>query len=235
MVEAARVVVRHPHHLTLEEHHDSAIRRVRHHLSVDDAGWPRFAAAQTGGPSTRELERMNWMEYREWIPGKIQTVLVPLGTMEAHGVTANGADILAPVAIAKQIAPKLNAMIAPVIPLRRHRRPRCVSGLVHHSGRRVSSVRARGAARAREGQVQEPDSDQRPRRRSDRDPVVDRAGSGARGGRARARHQLVVGTRRTSRSRCSAAKAVTPATTRRRSCRRSIPRWCTRAATPDRK
>jgi creatinine amidohydrolase len=75
------------------------------------------AAAQTaGGPSTRELERMNWMEYREWIPSKIQTVLVPLGTMEAHGVTANGADILAPVAIAKQIAPKLNAMIAPVIP-----------------------------------------------------------------------------------------------------------------------
>jgi creatinine amidohydrolase len=75
-----------------------------------------FAQAQTGGPSTRELERMNWMEYREWIPGKIQTVLVPLGTMEAHGVTANGADILAPVAIAKQIAPKVNAMIAPVIP-----------------------------------------------------------------------------------------------------------------------
>jgi creatinine amidohydrolase len=81
---------------------------------------PALAAAQTAaqaaGPSTRELERMNWMEYREWIPGKIQTVLVPLGTMEAHGVTANGADILAPVAIAKQIAPKVNAMIAPVIP-----------------------------------------------------------------------------------------------------------------------
>jgi creatinine amidohydrolase len=73
------------------------------------------AGAQTE-PSTRELERINWMEYREWIPGKIQTVLVPFGTMEAHGVTANGADILAPVAIAKQIAPKVNAMIAPVIP-----------------------------------------------------------------------------------------------------------------------
>jgi creatinine amidohydrolase len=36
--------------------------------------------------------------------------------MEAHGVTANGADILAPVAIAKEIAPKVNALVAPVVP-----------------------------------------------------------------------------------------------------------------------
>ena len=62
------------------------------------------------------MERINWMEFREWVPGKIQTVLLPLGTIEPHGVTANGADILAPVAIAKEIAPRLNAMIAPVIP-----------------------------------------------------------------------------------------------------------------------
>ena len=62
------------------------------------------------------MERINWMEFREWVPGKISTVLLPLGTIEPHGVTANGADILAPVAIAKEIAPRLNAMIAPVIP-----------------------------------------------------------------------------------------------------------------------
>src|SRR6202007_289689 len=46
---------------------------------------------------------------------RIKTVLLPVGTIEPHGVTANGADILAPVAIAKEIAPRLNAMIAPVI------------------------------------------------------------------------------------------------------------------------
>jgi creatinine amidohydrolase len=62
------------------------------------------------------MERINWMEFREWVPGKINTVLLPLGTIEPHGVTANGADIIAPVAIAKEIAPRLNAMIAPVIP-----------------------------------------------------------------------------------------------------------------------
>src|SRR5262245_63336622 len=72
-------------------------------------------AAEPQAPSTREMERINWMEFREWVPGKIQTVLLPLGTIEPHGVTANGADILAPVAIAKEIAPRLNAMIAPEI------------------------------------------------------------------------------------------------------------------------
>jgi creatinine amidohydrolase len=70
------------------------------------------AAAQ----STRELDRMNWMEFREYVPAKVQTVLLPLGTLEPHGVTANGADILAPVAIAREIAPRVNAFIAPVVP-----------------------------------------------------------------------------------------------------------------------
>jgi creatinine amidohydrolase len=73
-------------------------------------------AADLPAPSTREMEQINWMEFREWVPGKINTVLLPLGTIEPHGVTANGADILAPVAIAKEIAPRINAMIAPVIP-----------------------------------------------------------------------------------------------------------------------
>src|SRR5919204_6332926 len=67
------------------------------------------------GPSTRDMERINWLEFREWVPEKIKTVLLPLGTLEAHGVTANGTDIVAPVAMARSIAARLNAMIAPVI------------------------------------------------------------------------------------------------------------------------
>jgi creatinine amidohydrolase len=67
-------------------------------------------------PSTRELERINWMEFKELVPIRIDTVLVPLGTLEPHGVTANGADIIAPVAIARAIAPRVNALIAPVVP-----------------------------------------------------------------------------------------------------------------------
>jgi creatinine amidohydrolase len=40
------------------------------------------AAADQNGPTTREMERINWMEFREWVPAKINTVLLPLGTME---------------------------------------------------------------------------------------------------------------------------------------------------------
>jgi creatinine amidohydrolase len=68
------------------------------------------------GPSTREMERINWMEFREWVPAKIDTVLLPLGTLEPHGVTANGTDIIIPLAMAREIAPRVNAMIAPVVP-----------------------------------------------------------------------------------------------------------------------
>ncbi len=74
------------------------------------------ASAAAQSPTTRELDRLNWMEFREWVPDKIDTVLLPIGTMEAHGVTANGSDILAPVAMARDIAPRVNAMIAPVVP-----------------------------------------------------------------------------------------------------------------------
>lgn len=42
------------------------------------------------------MERINWIEFREWVPAKIRTVLLPLGTLEPHGVAPNGTDILAP-------------------------------------------------------------------------------------------------------------------------------------------
>jgi creatinine amidohydrolase len=73
-------------------------------------------SARAQQPTTRELERINWMEFRELVPKRIDTVLVPLGTLEPHGVTSNGADIIAPVAIARAIAPRVNALIAPVVP-----------------------------------------------------------------------------------------------------------------------
>lgn len=64
----------------------------------------------------RELAKINWMVFRETVPTRSDTVLLPTGTMEPHGVVNNGADITAPVAIARAIARETNAMIAPVIP-----------------------------------------------------------------------------------------------------------------------
>jgi creatinine amidohydrolase len=74
------------------------------------------AASQTSAPATRELNDLNWMEFRELVPAKVKTVLLPTGTLEAHGVENNGADNTAPLAIARAMAPRVNAMVAPVVP-----------------------------------------------------------------------------------------------------------------------
>lgn len=79
-----------------------------------------FAAAQTNTQkdfvSTREMERINWMEFREVVPSKINTVLLPTGTLEPHGVINNGADNTAPFAMAKNISRRVNALVAPTLP-----------------------------------------------------------------------------------------------------------------------
>jgi creatinine amidohydrolase len=66
--------------------------------------------------TTREMSDINWMEFKEVVPSKINTVILPTGTLEPHGVINNGADITAPVALARKIARDVNAMIAPIIP-----------------------------------------------------------------------------------------------------------------------
>jgi creatinine amidohydrolase len=72
--------------------------------------------AQKDTVSTREMERINWLEFKEQVQGKIKTVLLPTGTLEPHGVINNGADITAPRAMALTIAQRTNAMIAPALP-----------------------------------------------------------------------------------------------------------------------
>ena len=66
--------------------------------------------------STREMERINWMEFKEAVPAKINTVLLPTGTLEPHGVANNGADNTAPFALARHIAKRVNALVAPTLP-----------------------------------------------------------------------------------------------------------------------
>lgn len=74
-----------------------------------------LADEHLSGPSTREMERINWMEFQEWIPNKINTVLLPTGTLEPHGVANNGADNTAPFAISNTIAQRINSMVAPTL------------------------------------------------------------------------------------------------------------------------
>lgn len=77
---------------------------------------PAFAqTADADIVSTREMDRINWMEFRKVVPARIETVLLPVGTLEPHGVINNGADNTAPTAIARKVAGPVNALIAPTL------------------------------------------------------------------------------------------------------------------------
>ena len=66
-------------------------------------------------PATREMSLLCWQEFGELVPAKIDTVLVPMGSIEPHGVIPNGTDSLAPEAMARDIAGRTNALIAPTL------------------------------------------------------------------------------------------------------------------------
>jgi creatinine amidohydrolase len=65
--------------------------------------------------SSRSMDDLNWMEFKRFVPSKINTVILTVGTLEAHGFINNGADNTAPVGIAHSIAADVNALIAPNI------------------------------------------------------------------------------------------------------------------------
>jgi creatinine amidohydrolase len=62
-----------------------------------------------------KLEEMNWMEFGDLVPRKIKTVLLPVGTIEAHGVANLGTDVSIPLFICEKIADELGAIIAPPV------------------------------------------------------------------------------------------------------------------------
>ena len=66
-------------------------------------------------PTTREMNLMCWQEFGELVPARIKTVLVPFGSLEPHGVIPNGTDNLAPEAMARDIAARVDALIAPTL------------------------------------------------------------------------------------------------------------------------
>jgi creatinine amidohydrolase len=73
------------------------------------------AAAQTKPPTTREMALLCWQEFGELVPARVRTVLVPFGSLEPHGVIPNGTDSLAPEAMARDIAVRVDALIAPTL------------------------------------------------------------------------------------------------------------------------
>ena len=92
------------------------LRFVFLHLCIIAAAAANAMAQSNDIVATRDLSDINWMEFKDAVPSKINTVILPTGTLEPHGVVNNGADITAPVAIARKIAREVNALGAPIIP-----------------------------------------------------------------------------------------------------------------------
>jgi creatinine amidohydrolase len=85
-------------------------------VAAQTAPLPRNAAKEAAKPpTTREMALLCWQEFGELVPARIDTVLVPFGSLEPHGVIPNGTDSLAPVAMARDIAARVDALIAPVL------------------------------------------------------------------------------------------------------------------------
>lgn len=63
----------------------------------------------------RELQRLTWKNIGELVPEQIDTIIFPVGTVEAHGAAALGTDNLIPESIADYLAEKINALIAPTL------------------------------------------------------------------------------------------------------------------------
>lgn len=59
---------------------------------------------------------LTWQTFRDLVPGRIDRVLVPVGTMEAHGLLPLGADTLIPERLAERLAGPLDALVAPALP-----------------------------------------------------------------------------------------------------------------------
>ena len=74
-----------------------------------------LASAEAQEPRSRSLDDLNWIEVDRLVPEKINTVLVPVGTLEPHGVVNNGADNTVPESLAVRIAPQVSALIAPTV------------------------------------------------------------------------------------------------------------------------
>lgn len=63
----------------------------------------------------REIQKLSWTKVKNMVPKEIDTVLFPLGTVEAHGPNALGTDNLIPEKIALDQAERLNSLIAPTL------------------------------------------------------------------------------------------------------------------------
>ena len=65
---------------------------------------------------SRELIYLTWIDVKNYLEEGVDTIILPVGCIEAHGPHLPLAtDVLIPLSIAQFLAPKINALIAPPI------------------------------------------------------------------------------------------------------------------------
>ena len=63
----------------------------------------------------RNLNRLNWQNVKKQVEAGCHRVILPVGTMEAHGAIPLGTDNIIPETMAERIAEKCEALIAPTV------------------------------------------------------------------------------------------------------------------------
>jgi creatinine amidohydrolase len=63
----------------------------------------------------RLLQKLSWLKVKDLVPSPIDSIILPVGTVEAHGSACLGTDNLIPETIALGIAERLNALVAPTV------------------------------------------------------------------------------------------------------------------------
>jgi creatinine amidohydrolase len=61
------------------------------------------------------LKNINWRDFGKVVPGKTDTVFLPVGTIEAHGIIPLGTDIFIPEYLCDELAPRYGGIIAPAV------------------------------------------------------------------------------------------------------------------------
>jgi creatinine amidohydrolase len=61
------------------------------------------------------MNDLTWEQFRDRVPSACDLAIVPVGTVEAHGAIPLGTDTIIPETLAADLAPKLNALVAPSI------------------------------------------------------------------------------------------------------------------------
>jgi len=64
----------------------------------------------------RRLCYLNHHELKAIVPAKVDIAILPVGTIEAHGIIPLGTDMLIPDRLAERLAPEINALVAPSVP-----------------------------------------------------------------------------------------------------------------------